>query len=104
MPYGYVTMADGTTAMKLIDYDTANAMIVEDRYIYTDENGAFLEGRNVKVLKIPYRIEGTPFENVAEVVDYDESRLEADLKYIEEREDMLRKRAGDVALNRKCGV
>ncbi|MEZ3428604.1 MAG: transglutaminase domain-containing protein [Lachnospiraceae bacterium] len=100
MPYGYVTMADGTTAMKLIDYDTANAMIVEDRYIYTDENGAFLEGRNVKVLKIPYRIEGTPFENVAEVVDYDESRLEADLKYIEEREDMLRKRAGDVALNR----
>lgn len=100
MPYGYVTMADGTTAMKLIDYDTANAMVVEDRYVYTDENGVFLEGRNVKVLKIPYRIEGTPFENVAEVVDYDESRLEADLKYIEEREDMLRKRAGDIALNR----
>lgn len=99
-PYGYVTMADGTTAMKLIDYDTERAMIIEDRYIYTDENGEFLEGRNVKVLKIPYRIEGTPFEDVAEIVDYDESRLEADLKYIEEREDMLRKRAGDIVLNR----
>lgn len=99
-PYGYVTMADGTTAMKLIDYDTENAMIIEDRYIYTDENGEFAEGRNVKVLKIPYRIEGTPFEAVAEIVDYDENRLEADLKYIEEREDMLRKRAGDIVLNR----
>ncbi|MDE5804018.1 MAG: transglutaminase domain-containing protein [Lachnospiraceae bacterium] len=99
-PYGYVTMADGSTAMKLIDYDTENAMVIEDRYIYTDENGEFLEGRNVKVLKIPYRIEGTPFEEVMEVVDYDESRLEADLKYIEEREAMLRKRAGDIVLNR----
>ncbi len=99
-PYGYVTMADGSTAMKLIDYDTENAMVIEDRYIFTDENGEFLEGRNVKVLKIPYRIEGTPFEEVMEVVDYDESRLEADLKYIEEREDMLRKRAGDIVLNR----
>lgn len=98
-PYGYVTMANGMTAMKLIDYDTQKAAVVEDRYIYTDEEGNFLEGKNVKVLKIPYRIEGTPFEDVALVVDYDDGKLEQDLKFIEEREDMLRKRGGDVALN-----
>lgn len=99
MPYGYVTMADGMTAMKLIDYDTEQAMVVEDRYIYTDEEGNFLEGKNIDVLKIPYRIEGTPFEDVVLIVDYDESNLEKDLQFLEEREDMLRKRGGDVALN-----
>lgn len=97
--YGYVTMADGATAMKLIDYDTEKALVVEDRYIYTDEEGNYLEGKNVKVLKIPYRIEGTPFEDVVLVEDYDESNLEADLKYIEEREELLRKRAGDMVLD-----
>lgn len=97
--YGYVTMADGATAMKLIDFNTDKALVVEDRYIYTDEEGNYLEGKNVKVLKIPYRIEGTPFEDVVLVEDYDESNLEADLKYIEEREELLRKRAGDVALD-----
>lgn len=99
LPYGYVVMADGSTAMKLIDYDTENAMVIEDRYIYTDENGEYLEGKNVKVLKIPYRIEGTPFEDTVRIVDYDESRLAEDLKFIEEREDMLRKRAGDIVLS-----
>ena len=97
--YGYVTMADGATAMKLLDYHTEKAVVVEDRYIYTDEEGNYLEGKNVTVLKIPYRIEGTPFEDVVLLKDYDESRLEEDLKYIEEREELLRKRAGDVALD-----
>lgn len=98
-PYGYVTMADGSTAMRLLDYDTENAMIIEDRYIFLDENDNYLEGRNVKVLKIPYRIEGTPFEDTIRIADYDESLLERDLQYIEEREELLRKRAGDVAMN-----
>lgn len=98
-PYGYVTMADGMTAMKLIDYYTEKAVMVEDRYVYTDEEGNFLEGKNLKVLKIPYRIEGTAFEDVAVVVDYEESNLEKDLAAIEEREDLLRKKAGDVLLD-----
>lgn len=97
-PYGYVTMADGSTAMKLIDYDTEHAVVVEDRYIYTDEDGNYVEGKNVNVLKVPYRIEGTPFEDVACLEDYDESHLEEDLRFLEEREDLLRKKAGDVVL------
>ncbi|MGN0430995.1 MAG: transglutaminase domain-containing protein [Lachnospiraceae bacterium] len=97
--YSYVTMADGMTSMKLVDYDTEKAVIVEDRYIYTDEDGNYLEGKNLKVLKIPYRIEGTPFEDTVSIVDYDESRLEKDLAFLEEREEMLRKRAGDIVLS-----
>ena len=97
--YAYVTMADGSTVMKLVDYDTENAVVVKDRYIFLDDDGNYLEGRNVKLLKIPYRIEGTPFEDMVKMGEYDESGLEEDLRYIEEREDMLRKRAGDVTLD-----
>lgn len=98
-PYGYVTMADGSTVMRLLDYDTENAMVIEERYIFLDENDNYLESQNLKVLKIPYRIEGTPFEDTLRIADYDESLLEKDLLYIEEREDLLRKRAGEVAMN-----
>lgn len=97
--YGYVTMADGSTAMKLVDYETEKAMVIEDRYVTVDDEGNYVEAHNVKVLKIPYRIEGTPFEDVASVEYYDESLLEEDLRFIEEREDMLRKQAGDVILD-----
>ncbi|HKM34353.1 MAG TPA: transglutaminase domain-containing protein [Lachnospiraceae bacterium] len=97
--YGYVTMANGMTAMKLINYDTDKAIAVEDRYIYTDEDGNYLEGENVNILKIPYRIEGTPFEDIISVFNYDNNYLQKDLASIEEREDMLRKRAGEMTLD-----
>lgn len=98
-PYAYVTMANGMTAMKLIDYDTEKAIAVEDRYIYTDEEGNYLKAENINILKIPYRIEGTPFEDIMTVTEYDESHMKEDLARIEEREDLLRKRAGDVTLD-----
>lgn len=98
--YGYVTMADGSTAVKLVDYDTEKAQVISDHYIYVDDEGNYLESDNVKELKLPYRIEGTPFEDVATVPYYDEGRLKEDMRFIEEREDMLRKRAGEVTLNR----
>ncbi len=94
--YGYVTMANGMTATKLINYDTEKAVAVEDRYIFGDEEGNYIEGKNINVLNIPYKIEGTPFEDVMIVYDYAEENLEADIKFIEEREDMLRKNAGEL--------
>lgn len=96
--YGYVTLANGMTATKLINYDTEKAVAVEDRYIIGDEEGNYLEGKNVNVLNIPYQIEGTPFEDVMIIYDYQEENLTADIKFIEEREDMLRKNAGEIAL------
>ena len=97
--YGYVTMCDGYTATKLVDYQTQNARVIEDRYIYVDEEGNYLEGENVPILEIPYVIEGTPFEYVAKVIDYDEANFEKDIAYLEEREDQLRKKSGDVSLS-----
>lgn len=94
--YGYVTMANGMTATKLINYDTAKAVAIEDRYIFGDDEGNYLEGKNINVLNIPYKIEGTPFEDVMIVYDYAEENLEADIKFIEEREDLLRKNAGEL--------
>ena len=101
--YGYVTMCDGYTAAKLINYETEKAKVTEDRYITLDEDGEFVEGENVPVLEIPYVIEGTPFEYVATVIDYEEANLEKDIKALEEREDRLRKKSGDVSLDIQWG-
>lgn len=101
--YGYVTMCDGYTSTKLIDYETEKAKITEERYITLDEEGNYLEGENLPVLEIPYIIEGTPFEYVAKVVDYDESQLEKDMRFLEDREDRLRKKSGDVSLSIQWG-
>lgn len=98
-PYSYITMADGSTTMRLVDYDTENAMVIADHYVYIDEEDNYVGSDNVKELKIPYHIEGTPFEDVVTIPYYDEDKMEEDLRFIEEREDMLRKQAGDVILN-----
>lgn len=101
--YGYVTMCDGYTATKLINYETEKAKILDERYVNVDEEGEYINGENVAVLEIPYIIEGTPFEYVAQVVDYKEENLEKDLQFLEEREDKLRKKSGDMSLSIQWG-
>ncbi len=95
--YGYVTLANGMTTTKLIDYDTEKAVAVEDRYFFTDEEGNYIESKNINVLNVPYKIEGTPFEDVMIIYDYEEENLTADINFIEEREDLLRLNAGEIA-------
>lgn len=95
--YGYVTMCDGYTATRLIDYKTEKARVVSDRFIEIDEDGNYVKGVNVPVLKIPYVMEGTPFEYVASIEDYDSANLEKDITFLEEREEKLRKKAGGIA-------
>lgn len=104
VPYGYVTMCDGKTVPKLVDYKTEDAKVVEQRYINFDDDGNPIGGENALELQIPYIIEGTPFEDVAAVQDYDEANLEKDLKTIEDRENKLRKRSGDVAINKEIEI
>ena len=96
--YGYVTMCDGYTAMKLIDYQTESAQITIEHFMELDDDGNFIGSVDVPVLKIPYIIEGTPFEYVAEIQDYDEVNLEKDLAFLDEREEKLRKKSGDIAI------
>lgn len=102
--YGYVTMCDGNTAMKLIHYELDKAMIVTDRYIYTDEESNYINGENVKVLKIPYVIEGTPFEDVFRIPYFEEKDLEAALNFLRDREEKLSKKSGGIQINNNLDV
>lgn len=102
--YGYVTMCDGNTAMKLLHYDVDKAVIIEDRYLYGDEEGNFLKGENVKVLKIPYIIDGTPFEDVFTIPEFDEKDMEAALHFLQDREEKLRKKSGGIQMNNNLDI
>ena len=94
--YDYVTMCDGVTNQKLIDYHTEEASVTPKRIWFTDEEGNFLEGQTLDCLEVPYVVEGTPFSSTMEIVDYDEANLKADMKLLEDREEQFRKKAGDV--------
>lgn len=97
--YGYVTMCDGNTAKKVLHYDLDKAAVIEERYIYTDYEGNYLEGKNVPELKLPYIIEGTPFEDVFTISDFDEKDLEEVLEFLRDREEKLGKKSGGMQLN-----
>ena len=94
--YDYVTMCDGVINQKLIDYHTEDARVAPERVWYTDEEGNFLEGETLNYLTVPYVVEGTPFSYTMQIADYDESNLKDDMKFLEDREEQLRRRAGDM--------
>ena len=94
--YDYVTMCDGVINQKLIDFHTQEASVAPKRVWYTDEEGNFLEGETLNYLEVPYVVEGTPFSYVMQIADYDEDNLKEDMKFLEEREEQLRMRSGDV--------
>ncbi len=94
--YDYVTMCDGVINQKLIDFHTQEASVAPKRVWYTDEEGNFLEGETLNYLEVPYVVEGTPFSYVMQIADYDEGNLKEDMKFLEDREEQLRMRSGDV--------
>lgn len=94
--YDYVTMCDGVTNQKLIDYHTQEASVTPKRIWFTDEEGNYLEGQTLDCLEVPYVVEGTPFSSTMEIIDYNKTNLEADMKLLEDREEQLRKKSGDV--------
>ncbi|MCH5262434.1 MAG: transglutaminase domain-containing protein [Lachnospiraceae bacterium] len=95
--YDYVTMCDGITNQKLIDYHTEEASVAPKRVWYVDDEGNFVEGKTENCLTVPYVVEGTPFSYSMELLDYDEANLQADMKFLEDREAQLRKKAGGKA-------
>lgn len=94
--YDYVTMCDGIINQKLIDYHTEEAKVAPQRVWYTDEEGNFLKGETLDYLTIPYVVEGTPFSYTMQIADYDEADLIEDMKFLEDREEQLRRKSGDV--------
>ena len=94
--YDYVTMCDGIVNQKLIDYHTEDAKVAPERVWYTDDKGNFLKGETLNYLTVPYVVEGTPFSYTMQVADYDEADLKEDMKFLEDREEQLRRKAGDI--------
>lgn len=97
--YQYITMCDGYTAEKLIDYKTEDAKVIVERWAFTDEDTTLIEMRDITVLRIPCIIEGTAFEREMVVLEYDEANLKEDLAFLEEREESVRKKAGDISIS-----
>lgn len=100
--YDYITMCDGYTSTKLIDYQTEEAYIEDKRFMLIDEEtGEFQDAVTYACLCIPYRVEGTPFTYELTVSgedeDYQEADMEKDLAFLEDREAKLRKKTGVVA-------
>lgn len=92
--YDYVTMCDGITNQKLIDYHTEEAHVAPKRISYMDEAGNYVESETLNCLTVPYVVEGTPFSYALELLDYDEADLQEDMGFLEERESQLRRKAG----------
>ncbi len=101
--YDYITMCDGYTATKIIDYDTENAYMEDKRFMIIDEEtGELLGGETLNCLCIPYRVEGTCFMDEVTVAGVEEARyekadFEKDIAFLADREEKLSRKSGDVA-------
>lgn len=100
--YYYVTMCDGYTNMKLVDYQTEKAYVQDDRFMIVDpDTGEMVGAETYPSLHIPYRVEGTPFTYELSVSGtesgYNEADMQKDLDFLEDREEKLRKKSGAVA-------
>lgn len=99
--YDYITMCDGYTSMKLIDYQTQKAYLQDVRFVMLDTDTGELTGaQTLSCLIIPYRVEGTSFINQftvsCEEGDYPAADMEKDLAFLEERENKLRRKSGTI--------
>lgn len=95
--YDYVVMCDGIINKKLIDYQTGNARVISRRFLEFEDDGELTGGEEMLCLEIPYVVEGTLFSYSMAVLDYEEENLEEDLKFLEERQNSLRKKSGDIS-------
>lgn len=102
--YDYITMCDGYTAAKLIDYDTENAYMQMERFMLIDEETGELTGaETINCLCIPYRVDGTSFlaEFTIDGIEgkgYSEADFEKDIAFLEDREEKLSPKSGGLEL------
>ncbi len=96
--YDYVTMCDGYTVSKLVEYDTENGYIQNERFMLLDEEtGEVVGGETVPCLHVPYHVQGTPFYYEYTISYYDEAKFEEDMAFLAERQAALTRKSGDVA-------
>lgn len=100
--YDYVTMCDGYTTTKLIDYDIENAYVEDKQMIVVDGETGESKGVVMPCLCVPFCVEGTSFFDVFTVAGtgeegYTEADFEKDIAYLTDREEKLSRKGGDVA-------
>lgn len=100
--YRYVVMCDGKMVPRLLEYDCESAEVVTEQYLFWEDDND-IAGTSyfeyVEVLKVPYRIEGTPFSGYISVEDYDLENWQQQLAEIQERQEQLRNRTGTLQYN-----
>lgn len=102
--YEYVTMCDGYTSTKQIDYQTEKAYVQDKLYIMIDkETAEYVESQTMSCLCIPYRIEGTSFIDEFTIVGpeekgYHAEDFEKDIAYLEDKEKKMGFKSGDMSL------
>lgn len=93
-----VIMCDDNVIMKTISYEMDNAKIKDEVWgsYDLDENGEMINLENIKVriLHVPYTIEGTTFRTVLKIENFDENTYLEELKRIEKRQNDLKGRGG----------
>lgn len=95
--YKWVTMCDGTLVQKLINYDFEQAETTTETWgEYEKEDMSDLRLVEMNIVKIPYVIDGTGFEGVVVVENYDPDTWEEELDKIRDRQEGLRSRGGAV--------
>lgn len=93
--YKWVTMCDGTLVQKLINYDFENAEYVKEQWgEYENEDMSDLKTVEVEIVRVPYVIDGTGFDGLVKVQNFDADTWEEELQGIRERQEKLRNRAG----------
>ncbi len=100
--YRYVTMCDGKMVPRLLEYDCESAEEVTEQYLFWEDDND-IAGTSyfeyVEVLKVPYRIEGTPFTGYISVEEYDRENWQRQLSEVQERQEQLRNRTGTLQYN-----
>lgn len=93
--YKWVTMCDGTLVQKLINYDFENAEYVTEQWgEYENEDMSDSRIVDVEVVRVSYVIDGTGFDGLVKVQNFDADTWEEELEAVKERQEKLRNRAG----------
>lgn len=97
--HAWVEMCDGTAKQMLINYDTNDAKIDDQKYFtgdYDETTGNIsnLTSETIRALSIPYKISNTSLKGYVLVENYDEETYKKDLKELKKRQDALKSRMG----------
>lgn len=100
--YRWITMADGSLAQRIINYDESKAKETSEVWgEYEKEDLSDLTAKRVNIVNIPYTVDGTSFKGVAKITKFEKKQWKSDLKKIVARQSALRNKAGMLDLEIK---